>query len=313
MQHQMLHVQVINRATRHNWRPHGVCISYGPRFSTLSFQSIGSSWIRLSALVTSLTLRERRRVRLACSEARNVALQEELLKHGISFEDLDRPPHDPLLYPALRCCKAFVSPPNGHARSVASRPGRAAAVARDVHRLVQDARAARAAWRERKSRHQFDALRPPLTLVIDCVRSTQNVASLLRTCAVAGVEVVYCGITPAPPMPALLKYAGDAALLPSRFEKSAQHAVKRLQQQGFEVWALETTDQAKDLETLLARDISKLPLALVVGHESYGVSASALNACDEHVRIRTVGIKNSLNVAVAGSIAIFEIAQQRCG
>jgi hypothetical protein len=41
----------------------------------------------------------------------------------------------------------------------------------------------------------------------------------------------------------------------------------------------------------LSKDISKLPLALVVGHESYGVSASALNACDEHVRIRTVGIK----------------------
>ena len=56
---------------------------------------------------------------------------------------------------ALRCCKAFVSPPTSHARSVASRPGRAAAVARDVHRLVQDARAARAAWRERKSRYQF--------------------------------------------------------------------------------------------------------------------------------------------------------------
>ena len=48
------------------------------------------------------------------------------------------------------------------------------------------------------------------------------------------LQVVYCGITPAPPMPALLKSAGDAALLPSRFEKSAQHAVKRLQQQGFE-------------------------------------------------------------------------------
>ena len=48
------------------------------------------------------------------------------------------------------------------------------------------------------------------------------------------LQVVYCGITPAPPMPAVLKYAGDAALLPSQFEKSAQHAVKRLQQQGFE-------------------------------------------------------------------------------
>ena len=55
-----------------------------------------------------------------------------------------------------------------------------------------------------------------------------------------------------------------------------------------EVWALETTSHAKELETT---EFPDGPLALVLGHESYGVSASALKACDEHVCITTVGIK----------------------
>ena len=124
------------------------------------------------------------------AEARNRTLQEELVKHGISFEDLDCPPHDPLLYPALRCCKAFVSPPNKHALAVACQPGRAAFVARDVARLVAEAKQSAAEWKNRKHQFAFKTLRPPLTLVMDCVRSTQNVGSLLRSCAVAGVEVL---------------------------------------------------------------------------------------------------------------------------
>lgn len=123
------------------------------------------------------------------AEARNRTLQEELVKHGISFEDLDCPPHDPLLYPALRCCKAFVSPPNKHALAVACQPGRAAFVARDVARLVAEAKQRAVEWKNQKHQFAFKTLRPPLTLVMDCVRSTQNVGSLLRTCAVAGVEV----------------------------------------------------------------------------------------------------------------------------
>eukprot|EP00434_Breviolum_minutum_P022393 symbB.v1.2.019766.t1/scaffold1596.1/size109882/5 len=209
--------------------------------------------------------------------------------------------------------QAFVSPPNKHALAVACQPGRAAFVARDVARLVAEAKQSAVEWKNQKHQFAFKTLRPPLTLVMDCVRSTQNVGSLLRTCAVAGVEVIFCGITPAPPMPAVLKSAGVAAAVPSSFAVCGEEAVKDLQEQGFEVWALETTDGAKELETLLGTFDISTPLALVVGHESYGVSAGALRVCDEQVRITTVGIKNSLNVAVAGSIAIFEIAQRRSG
>ena len=176
----------------------------------------------------------------ATAESRNRALQDELLKHGITFEDLDRPPPDPLLYPALRCCKAFVCPPNQHAMKVADQPGRAAQVALDVARLLQDAQKAAAEWKDQRDRTRkvakdFEALTPPLTLVMDCVRSTRNVGSLLRTCAVAGASVVFCGITPAPPMPAVLKSAGPAAaLVPSSFAASGKDAVLQLQQLGFQ-------------------------------------------------------------------------------
>ncbi|CAE7191795.1 nsun2, partial [Symbiodinium sp. CCMP2456] len=131
---------------------------------------------------------------------RSMALQSELQKHGISFEELDRPPHDPLLYPAIRCCRAFICPNSDKALQVANRPGRAAAVAAGVRGLVQSARQAKEDWEKERVLAQSTRLEDPLpvTLVIDCVRSTQNVVSLLETCATAGVaEVIYCGITPA--------------------------------------------------------------------------------------------------------------------
>ncbi|CAE7794560.1 unnamed protein product, partial [Symbiodinium microadriaticum] len=243
---------------------------------------------------------------------RSMALQSELQKHGISFEELDRPPHDPLLYPAIRCCRAFICPNSDKALQVANRPGRAAAVAAGVRGLVQSARQAAEAWEKERVLAQSTRLEDPLpvTLVIDSVRSTQNVVSLLETCATAGVtEVIFCGITPAPPMYSILRRARTAAAqVPSSFAVSAKEAVSKLQATGVQVWALETTSRARPLEEMPLPDE---PLALIVGNEKYGVSVDALESCDEHVCITTVGIKNSLNVAVAGSIAVFEVARRR--
>eukprot|EP00439_Symbiodinium_sp_Y106_P047363 s627_g6.t1 len=84
----------------------------------------------------------------------------------------------------------------------------------------------------------------------------RNVVSLLETCAMAGVaEVIFCGITPAPPMLHRLQFAfrysilrrarTAAAQVPSSFAVSAKEAVSRLQATGVRVWALETTSQAR--------------------------------------------------------------------
>ncbi|CAE8634245.1 unnamed protein product, partial [Polarella glacialis] len=117
-------------------------------------------------------------------------------------------------------------------------------------------------------------------------------------------------ITPAPPDPAVLRVAGDAAaMVPIRRAPSASATVEELQREGYEVWAMETTSSAKmldDVEVPLDR-----PLALVLGNENEGVSIDALKVCDHHVRIPMRGMKNSLNVAVAGSITIFDVVRRK--
>lgn len=245
---------------------------------------------------------------------RSCELERELHVLGVDFEFLDKPPHCTLLGPALRACKKFVLPRSQNAFDLVRTPGRAAVVAADVKRMVGAALGERALWHARCARFQAEedaggtALRQPLVLVLDGLRSTQNVASLLLSCEAARVtEVVLCGITPGPPDPAVLRVAGDAAAqAPQRYAPSAAVAVRDLRKKGYEVWALETTSQAVEFTSITPPQ----PLALVLGHEHQGVSMDALDTCDKHVWIRMRGMKNSLNVAVAGSIAIFDIVRQ---
>ena len=163
--------------------------------------------------------------RRASAESRNRALQEELGKLDLSFEDLDQA--NPLLYSAIRCCKAFVLP-SPRALAVTNQPGRARVVARDVARLVREARVAEQRWEATRARD----LGRQVVLVMDCVRSVQNVRALLSTCAAAGAAACFAGITPRPPMPQVTTQA--AAMVPGSWARSGREAVLRLQSQGYE-------------------------------------------------------------------------------
>ena len=99
---------------------------------------------------------------------------------------------------------------------LARAPGRARAVAAEVEKLVGAARRERAAWDEHVARDSgrgpADGGGPGLAMLLDGVRSAQNVGALLQVCEAAGVgELVLCGITPAPPDPAVLRAAGPGA------------------------------------------------------------------------------------------------------
>lgn len=248
---------------------------------------------------------------------RSLELEQELRALGLDFELLDRPPHCSLLGPALRASKKFLLPRSRRAFDLARTPGRAAVIAADVRRMADEALGERRAWEARcaRAREEEEARgeppRQPLVVVLDGLRSTQNVGSLLLSCDAARVaEVVLCGITPGPPDPAVLRVAGDAAArVPQRYAPSAAEEVEGLRGRGYDVWAMETTSRAVDLAAVKPPQ----PLALVLGNEHEGVSTGVLSSCERHVRIRMRGMKNSLNVAVAGSIAVFDIARQWCG
>ena len=147
----------------------------------------------------------------------------------------------------------------------------------------------------------------PLTLVLDNVRSLNNVGSLFRTADAFRLEgLILCGITGLPPHPMIHKTALGAELSVAwEHAESTLEAVERFRSQGYKIWALEqATDSLCPEESPLSPPER---VALVVGNEVHGV-ADAVIACDDRcIEIPQYGTKHSLNVSVSAGIAIYSI------
>ncbi|CEM37799.1 unnamed protein product [Vitrella brassicaformis CCMP3155] len=150
--------------------------------------------------------------------------------------------------------------------------------------------------------------RNPLVVVLDNVRSAHNVGSIIRTAEAGGVErVVVCGITPHPPHPKLDKTSlGAHEHIPVHHVGTCVEAVRQLKEEGFTIVVLETTDRSQPHV-----DISFPPkTAVVFGNEVSGVATDVLHLADVLCEIPMFGVKNSINVANAASIVVFEVLRQ---
>lgn len=147
-----------------------------------------------------------------------------------------------------------------------------------------------------------------LVLVLDNVRSAYNVGSLLRTADTArATEILTCGYTPTVPHPKIDKTAFAASRsVPVRHFESTLAAVRALQAAGYAVWAMETTARS----ACYAAVPFPPRVALVLGNEEVGVDPAVLALCDGLVEIPTFGLKNSLNVASAAPVVVFECLRQ---
>lgn len=162
--------------------------------------------------------------------------------------------------------------------------------------------------RARDAREVAGVSLQPLVLVLDNVRSAYNVGSILRTAETAGCqEVVCCGFTPAPPHDKVSKTAFDSAEnVPTRHFQSTAAAVESLRADGFTIIGMETTSKSESY----VRVAFPRKTALVLGNEVTGVDTSVMDLCDQLVEIPTFGSKNSLNVASAAPVVIFEVLRQ---
>ncbi len=161
-----------------------------------------------------------------------------------------------------------------------------------------------------------------LVLILDNIRSAANVGSLLRTAdAVGSTRVIACGITPYPQLDQSKYDSRDPVVIARNHRAIAktslgaeasvkvEHisdtltAIAQCRLEGRTIYGLEQTDGARDLFAIAPLT----PAALVIGNEVDGVSASAINACDEVLEIPQAGAKESLNVAVAAGIAMYHI------
>lgn len=149
------------------------------------------------------------------------------------------------------------------------------------------------------------AKKVPIVLVLDDLRSRYNVGSLLRSADAFRIEKVYLGgFTPQPPHPEIHRAAlGAEESVAWEKVPNLSPLLTYLQETGYTLIAIEQTDQS-----VAIWDFSwpKPPLALVLGHEVAGLSEEALTHCQYAIEIPQFGTKHSLNVAVAGSIALYE-------
>ena len=150
-----------------------------------------------------------------------------------------------------------------------------------------------------------------LVAVFDNIRSLYNVGSMFRTADAFSVKHIYlCGITGTPEHEPQQSRIAKSALgaegtIPWTYTKQTVDAVRQLKSDGVTVIALEQTSNSIPIQqfTVHNSQYSNDCLALVIGHELFGVSESALALADYIVHIPMMGKKESLNVAVAFGIA----------
>lgn len=158
---------------------------------------------------------------------------------------------------------------------------------------------------------QFKA-RPkmPVTVVLDNVRSLNNIGSIFRTAdGFACREVVLCGISATPPSPEIHKTAlGAEDSVDWRYFATTAEAVEALRAEGCVIACLELVKDSVSLADF--RVEPGVRYALVVGHEVDGVDQAIVDKADLCIEIPQYGTKHSLNVAVSTAIALWEFARQ---
>ncbi|MDD2687112.1 MAG: RNA methyltransferase [Bacteroidales bacterium] len=150
----------------------------------------------------------------------------------------------------------------------------------------------------------------PLTLVLDDVRSMNNVGSVFRTADAFRIEhICLCGITAQPPHKEIEKTALGAteSVQWSYYTKTLQ-AVEHLIENQYEVYAVEQTKNSLPLSSFHLHPHTKI--ALVFGHEVMGVKQEVIDRCRASIEIPQFGTKHSLNIAVSAGILMWHIFYQ---
>ena len=150
----------------------------------------------------------------------------------------------------------------------------------------------------------------PLVVVLDNIRSCNNIGSVFRTSDALLIEKVYlCGITATPPNAEIHKTALDAekTVAWEYFEKT-EGAVPKLKNLGFKVFAIEQVENSISLPDYLPVPGEKV--AVIFGNEVKGVQQSVVNLCDGCIEIPQFGTKHSFNVSVSAGIVLWDIFQK---
>jgi 23S rRNA (guanosine2251-2'-O)-methyltransferase len=144
----------------------------------------------------------------------------------------------------------------------------------------------------------------PLIVVLDNVRSMNNVGSVFRTSDCFRIEkIILCGITAQPPHRDIRKTAiGAEESVPWEYYESTEEAVAKLKGEGYKIISVEQAENSVTLEEFIPKENS----AIVFGNEIDGVMDSIVQQSDECVEIPQFGTKHSFNIAVSAGIVLWD-------
>lgn len=155
----------------------------------------------------------------------------------------------------------------------------------------------------------FKKKKHPVTLVCDHITNAPNIGSLFRLADAFGIEeLIFCGEDISLGKRMTKTSRSTEKYVTYRLEKSIDVVIQDLKESNYHLIALEITESSKELNQF--KLTTNLPIALILGHESFGISESILAQMDAVVHINMYGNNSSMNVVQAASITLYELTKQ---
>ncbi|WP_100613310.1 RNA methyltransferase [Confluentibacter citreus] len=152
-----------------------------------------------------------------------------------------------------------------------------------------------------------EVAKTPLIIILDNIRSLNNIGSVFRTSDAFLIEKIYlCGITATPPHKDIHKTAlGSTETVVWEYVENTKTLVDKLKADGVKVCAIEQAENATMLNDFAPQQ--QTTYALVFGNEVKGVAQEVVNASDLVIEIPQYGTKHSLNISVSVGVVIWDI------
>lgn len=150
----------------------------------------------------------------------------------------------------------------------------------------------------------------PVIVVLDNIRSMNNVGSVFRTSDAFRVDkILLCGITAKPPHRDINKTAlGADKSVDWEYHESILEAIKALKKDNFKIIGIEQTNESVDLNSFTIDNKKKF--ALIFGNEAFGLSDEILPELDLSLEIPQFGTKHSLNISVCAGVVLWEFLKK---
>ncbi len=160
----------------------------------------------------------------------------------------------------------------------------------------------------RKNISEFkSAEKLPFVVVLDNIRSLNNIGSVFRTSDAFLIDHIYlCGITACPPNKEIHKTAlGATDSVDWSYIESTKEAIEKLKQQAYHIVSIEQVENSISLSDFKIDPSKKY--VFIFGHEVKGVQQEIVDLSDACIEIPQFGTKHSLNISVSAGVLLWEM------